>query len=413
MSTKKNSTSPKKSKSTSRKNKSSTKNVNKKSNNPLTLSIINKISPLVEELNEASEYDYDKTETDQFFSSLSAEEKSSLFLYQDSSMKINNFHRIGYDTFSELKLKKDDNYEGNDYDDNYEYKNFFDKDDDDDDHVKKDFKDYVYSFLDEIDSIDNAFTNNNCPKTTKKTILFRGTEENFTNEGNIEKSYISTTKTLEALFYMISKGDNVLSKDCCINILILDHNIPYIDLESIVERWSYQKEVLLPRGLKSEIINESDFEHNNSIFKVYIKKISLKNNDKYKLPNIQKYDGIDAKILNFFFNKQRLEIIKLSKMFLDNNDWTDEKEDFYDLLEYLYDLYNKGIIYICTKKRYNKLCKHILDTLKNIVTEMIKSNIVKDNCKPKLKKTLKTINKILKTKEQIITPKKFIEVIDC
>ena len=61
-------------------------------------------------------------------------------------------------------------------------------------------------------------------------------------------------------------GDNVLSKNCCINILVLDSNIPYIDLENIVERWSYQKEVLLPRGLKSEIINESDFEHNNSIF---------------------------------------------------------------------------------------------------------------------------------------------------
>ena len=415
MSTKKNSSSPKKSKSTSRKNKSSTKNVNKKSNNPLTLSIINKISPLVEELNEASEFDYDKTETDHFFSSLSAEEKSSLSLYQDSSIKINNFHRIGYDTLSELKLKKDDDDEGNDYDDNYEYKDFFDEDDDDDDDddVKKEFKDYVYSFLDEIDSIDNAFTNNNCPKTTKKTILFRGTQEDFTNQGNIEKSYISTTKTLEALFYMISKGDNVLSKNCCINILVLDSNIPYIDLENIVERWSYQKEVLLPRGLKSEIINESDFEHNNSIFKVYIKKISLNNNNKYNLPNIQKYDGIDPKILNFFFNKQRLEIIKISKMFLENNDWTDEKEDFYDLLEYLYDLYNKGIIYICTKKRYNTLCKHILDTLKNIVTEMIKSNIVKENCKPKLKNTLKTINKILKTKEQIITPKKFIEVIEC
>lgn len=406
------SSSRKKSSKPPRKNKSLKRNSNENSDDLLNYSIINKLSPLVEELNEAIEFDYDKTETDLFFSSLSAEERSSLILYQNSSIKINNFHRIGYDTLSDLKLKKDDNYEETDYDDKYEYKDFFDENDDDD-NVKTDFKDYVYSFLDEIESIDNAFIKSNCPKTTKKTILFRGTEENFTNEGNIEKSYISTSKTLETLFYMISKGDNILSKNCCINILVLHPNIPYIDLENIIERWSYQREVLLPRGLNSQIIKESFFEHNGTNIKVYVKNITLNNSNKYILPDIQKYDGIDPKKLSFFFKKQTEEIRKLSNMFLKNGGWTDEKEDIYELLEYLYDLSKKGIVYLCTKKRFKYECKKLLEILKRTIPEMIISNNVKDECKSNLEKTLKIINKILKTKEQIITPDKFIKITEC
>lgn len=383
----------------SHKNNSSKKSPNKKSNViSLTQSIKNNLSNTL--LTQATEFKtYDTNKHEQFLLSLSPEQRNSLNSYQKSSIKINGFHRTGYDVLSEMKLNiSDDDYDdGNDND------------------VKNDFMDLVDSFLKEINSIDSVFTKTNCPKTTDKTILFRGTEKYYgeQNKQTIEKSYISTTKSLEALFDMKSKGDEVLSKDCCINILVVDPNIPYLDLENNIERWTYQQEVLLPRGLKSQTIGNTTFEHNNSRYNVYLINVTLNKTNEYELPGIQKYDGANPKNLDFFFNEQTNEIIKLSNMFQEDKDWSDEKEDIDELLQYIYNQSNKGIKYVCTKERYKKLCNHILETLKKIIPKMIISMGVKENCKLNLPNTLDSINKILISTKKIITPTKYIEITEC
>jgi hypothetical protein len=389
-------------KSPSHKNNSSKKSPNKKSNIiSLTQSIKNNLSNAL--LTQASEFKiYDRNKHEQFLLSLSSEQRNSLNSYQNSSIKINSFHRTGYDVLSEIKLNNTDDYYDN-------------EEDDDDNNDKKEFIDLVDSFLKEINSIDSVFTNTNCPKTTDKTILFRGTEKYYGNQNKktIEKSYISTSKSLEALFDMKTRGDEVLSNDCCINVLVVDPNIPYLDLENNIERWSYQQEVLLPRGLKSKTIGNTTFEHNNSKYNVYLMHITLNKRNEYKLPDIQKYDGAHPKNLDFFFNEQTNELIKLSNMFQEEQDWSDEKEDIDDLLQYIYDQSNKGIKYVCTKERYKKLCNYILETLKKIIPKMMISMSVKDNCKLNLPKTLDSINKILISTKKIITPTKYIKIAQC
>jgi len=218
---------------------------------------------------------------------------------------------------------------------------------------------------------------------------------------------------MEALFDMkFVKGDvEILSNDCCVNILILDPNIPYLDLENNNDRWKYQEEVLLPRGLIIETIEESTTKYNEQNFKVYINRVMINNNEKvYTIPEIPKDNSIDIKKIKFIIDEQRNEIIKLSKMFVDTMEWTDEKEDIDDLILYIYDLDKKSIF---TEEDYNTICKRILNTLKNTIPAMMESNIVRDECKPNLKPALDKVEEILSNKEPVITPEQFIEVNEC
>jgi hypothetical protein len=182
-------------------------------------------------------------------------------------------------------------------------------------------------------------------------------------------------------------------------------------LENNSDRWKYQEEVLLPRGLNSEIIEESIIKYNSVDFKVYVMRVMLSNNETvYNVPELPNNDSVDIKNIKFIIDEQRSEIINLSNMFIDTGDWTDEKEDINELIEYIYDLKKKGSF---TQEDYSKICKKILNTLKIAISGMIESDSVIDECKINLKPALDKVEEILNSEEQLITPERFVEVKKC
>jgi hypothetical protein len=368
---------------------STKKKRNQNKSNSNSKSPINKSKTLKSKLNkDAIIFDeYDETLNNTFISSLNKNEKNVINYYQGGSSLLNGFLRDGYNYLSKMNKKTII----------YELK-------------KNSLKSAIKELTKKINLLDKVFTKTDCPKTTQDTILYRGTDKFYPG---INKGYTSCSKTMEALFDMkFVKGDvEILSNDCCVNILILDPNIPYLDLENNNDRWKYQEEVLLPRGLIIETIEESTTKYNEQIFKVYINRVMINNNEKvYTIPEIPKDNSIDIKKIKFIIDEQGNEIIKLSKMFVDTMEWTDEKEDIDDLILYIYDLDKKSIF---TEEDYNTICKRILNTLKNTIPAMMESNIVRDECKPNLKPALDKVEEILSNKEPVITPEQFIEVNEC
>jgi len=369
------------SQSRSRSSKSRTPSKSKTLFNELSKTLNNN---LIKEAIQFTEYD-EKVNND-YRLSLTKPEKSSINYYQESSSLINGFLRKGYQFLSEFKKETIINNLG-----------------------KSTFNSSVKELIKKINLIDKAFTKENCPKTTQNTILYRGSDKLYNDVNN---GYTSCSKSIEALFEMnFLKGDIILSRNCCINVLIIDENIPFLDLENNNDRWKYQEEVLLPRGLNVEVLEESTINYNSVDFKVYVMRVMLKNNETvYNIPELPMDDTVDMKIINFIIHEQRSEIINLSNMFIDNEEWTDEKEDINDLIEYIYDLEKKSVF---TQEQYSKICKKILNMLKNAIPAMMESAIVRDECKLHLKPALDKVEEILNTEEQLITSRSFIQVKKC
>lgn len=333
--------------------------------------------------------EYNEKINNDFVLSLKPNEKKAINYYQESSSLINGFLRKGYQFLSEFKKKTINKNLG-----------------------KTNINSSVKELISKINSIDKAFSKTTCPKTTQPTILYRGTDKLY---NGINNAYTSCSKSIEALFDMnFVKGDTILSDNCCINILIVDPNIRYLDLENNSERWKYQQEVLLPRGLNIEVIEESTINYNDKKIKVYVTRVMINNNENgniYVLPELPKDDRVDMTKMNFIINEQRFEIVKLSDMFTDTAGWPDEKEDINDLIEYIYDLEQKGTF---TQEDYSRICKKILNTLKTAIPGMIGNDtIVRVECKPNLQLVLDKVEELLSTQEQLITPERFIEVKEC
>ena len=368
---------------------SSSKKSSRSSSSPKPKTLLN---ILLETLNndlikDSEQYnEYNETLSNDFIKTLSKPEKTSINYYQENSSLINGFLRKGYQFLSEFKKETIINNLG-----------------------KTNFNSAIKGLISKINSIDKSFINIKSPKTTHKTILYRGTDKLYSG---INNGYISCSKSIETLFDMnFVKRDRILSSNCCINVLIVDQNIPYIDLEQNSERWKYQKEVLLPRGLNIEIIEESTIKYKEIDFKVYVMRVMINNNENvYKIPELPKDDRVDRKIMNFIIDEQRTEIIKLSNMFKGPDEWSDEIEDINDLIEYIYDLEK---ISTFTQEQYKNICKKILNTLKKTIPAMMESKIVRDECKPNLRPVLDKVEELLSREEQIITPTDFIEVKSC
>ena len=323
-----------------------------------------------------------------YLSKLIKSEKAAVNYYQDNSTLINGFLRKGYSFLSEFNKTTIINDLG-----------------------KSNFKTAIKELINKINAIDHAFSKTNCPKTTQNTILYRGSNALY---AGINKGFISSSKSIEAIFDMnFVKGDKILSDSCCLNVLVVDKNIPYLDLENNNEKWSYQKEVLLPRGLIVEVVEESTFQYNKTDFKVYVMHVMINNDENvYTLPELPQDDSVDMAKINFIIHNQRMEIVNLSNMFMDTNEWPDEKEDINDLIEYIYDLEKKGIF---TEEQYNSICNKILNTLKKSVPEMMKSSLVRDECKPVLQEVLDKVDEMLSTENALITFNKdnYIKVKEC
>lgn len=330
--------------------------------------------------------EYNEKANNDYRVSLTKAQKTAINYYQEGSSMVNGFLRKGYQFLSEFKKTTIIN-----------------------DVKANNYNNAIKTLIKNIILIDKAFTKENCPKTTQNTILYRGSDKLY---NGLNKGYTSCSKSIEALFEMnFLKGDTILSGNCCINVLIVDQNIPFLDLENNNDRWKYQQEVLLPRGLSVEVLEESMINYNSVDFKVYVMRVMLNNNETvYNLPELPNDDRVDMKIINFIINEQRFEIIKLLNMFIDNEEWTDEKEDINDLILYIYDLEKKGTF---TQEPYSNICKKILNTLKNTVPAMMESSIVRDECKTNLQPVIDRVDEILSTEEKLITPGIFIEVKEC
>jgi hypothetical protein len=307
--------------------------------------------------------------------SLNKTEKNAVNIYQSGSLEINGFLRKGYSFFTSKDQKN------------------------------------IKGVLDNIHTLDRIFNKENCPKTSGDTILYRGTPEFYQG---VNKAYTSCSKSIDALLEMqFAHHDTILSvsRGCCINVFIMDENIPYLDLEHYSKQWEYQREVLLPRGLtaireKEEIVNYK-WKATSFNLKTYTMRISISG-----LPQLPVDDRIaDTKAKNnFLLEKQRTEIIKIYNMFADGSDYTDEKDDMSELLEYLYDWSERGMT---TTIQYKEISDKILNTLKTALPGMKTSDIVKESCKQHIDEILEQVNSILESEEKLVTAKNYIKVKEC
>jgi hypothetical protein len=128
-----------------------------------------------------------------------------------------------------------------------------------------------------VAGLDSVFNHPACPRFSKATILFRGGNLDFEYKQVVEKgeplqkSFISTTKKINTLFDIIpyivyTPGQKLSGMPIVINILIVDADIPYIDLYNEKSRSidQIQDEILLPRGLTFEYIATSTYAYNDT-----------------------------------------------------------------------------------------------------------------------------------------------------
>jgi hypothetical protein len=315
-----------------------------------------------------------------FLNLLNKKEKNAVTVYQSGSLEINGFLRKGYNYFDLKEQKK------------------------------------IKGVLDNIHTLDSIFNKDACPKTSGETILYRGTPAFYKG---LNSAYTSCSKSIDALFKMkFEKKDTSIlsflssSELCCINVLKVDENIPYLDLEHYSKEWEYQREVLLPRGLIATMEKEEMVEHviNGKFkykFKTYTMRISMPG-----LPELPVDDRIpDTKSKNkFLLEKQRTEIIKIYNMFAEGSDYRDEKDDMSELLEYLYNWSERGMT---TTSQYKQISDKILNTLKTVLPEMKTSPIVKESCKKNIDEILEQVNSILESEEKLIVPENYIQVKEC
>ncbi len=335
------------------------------------------------------------------------EEKiNSLNEYQNKSTVINDFLRDELSNYCEKNIR----------------------DDSEEDFIE-DMENDIEYVVDCIKELDELFMDSKVPIFDDQTVLFRGTDKYYSDE--MSKAYISTTKTIDHLFYMMENGDEFVSNkaQCCLNVLIIDkkHKIPYLDLEvtpseNSHSKWGYQQEVLLPRGLKTDLLGEYTYNYAGIDFKTYVYKVKTVDNKEYKIPdNLDNYDHHNAEIkvesedVNFLITNQKKEIDNiLSYATLSNQeDMQTFYEEFQMIDEYITSMAYSGMIYFCTKKVYIKKCEIILTKLKEIVY-MLKTvdNLCKPHCKDKLSDIQYKIDEMLKN-EDYITSSNYIAIPKC
>jgi len=125
-----------------------------------------------------------------------------------------------------------------------------------------------------VDGLDRIFNHPLCPRFGITTILFRGGNMDFEYDQVVEKreplqkSFISTTKTINNLFTIIPNTIQLEDRSfkeipIFINILFVDPGIPYLDLyneeEGVRDIDRMQDEILLPRGLTYEYAGRSTY----------------------------------------------------------------------------------------------------------------------------------------------------------
>ena len=234
-----------------------------------------------------------------------------------------------------------------------------------------------------VHNIDQAFVSEATTTFDKKTVLFRGTEyhnykESSTVPQNITASFTSTTKSLDSVLEFINKEDR-----CCLNILIVDAGVPYLDMELNQDYWKQQREVLLPRGLKMELIDETEYMFDDSgFYKTYIYHVTTIELGKYSIPAPN--PALDINQVEFYEYARLVPLFQRVPLLLDlilnhlknkslaNAVSVDKIKDL--ILRY----YNTGIQYKIPKAKYNALKEEVWKELKYFFDLHIQTNNIKN-----------------------------------
>jgi hypothetical protein len=316
------------------------------------------------------------------YDSFSKEEKDSIATYQNFSNSTNGFLRDSFNFYSDTPLDNDISMS--------EAKEAFM---DETEYVSKEK-------LDDIKNLDNLFLHK-CPKFTRKTVLIRGTDD-FYPEG---KGYTSTTKNFGTLFTMIEHGDKFLSvrKKCCINVLIVDENIPYLDLEIEGSKWAYQQEILLPRNLSFAVVGESSYEYRSVVYQVGLKdefrtghEYAILESDYQRLDIDNKSLFIDKNTLMFLLKNQRDEMGKLFQCLKNDSPLTEDVAQDMSSIHYALADYTKtNLIFLCTKEKYLEICEYFLVEVKQVLSFVEENNIVKDEYVEKVRQITQQVDGLM------------------
>lgn len=328
----------------------------------------------------------------EYNSKLTKEEKTALIAYQTKSIPINGFLREGFDYYSMDRADTDIDF---------------------DDAGEAFVEDTTYDSedaLEKIQNIDNVFLNK-CPRFAKRTVLFRGTPEKYDEE--VSKGYISTTKQFETLFDMLKKGDDFLSKrrNCCMNLLIVNEGIPYLDLEIQGSKWAYQQEILIPRKLRCQCIDETEYRRNDVTYKVYVYHVTMPG-DVISYTDYSDYDihngylFAEPENVNFLLHDQVKEIDGIMRFI---NETADEslRDEFLGKIEWLLhtmqDYESRNLIYLCSTGLYSEIRRTFLMELGSIIDYALQHHLVKEDGVESMKLVRKQIDALLNT-ETVITP---------
>lgn len=241
-----------------------------------------------------------------------------------------------------------------------------------------------------IHTLDFIFENALCPTFQTKTVLFRGTDhpyekDDITKTGQpavLMKSYVSTTKTLENLFAMYNKGDKILSKKdrCCVNALIVDEGVPYLDLEIAGNPWAYQQEVLLPRGLELVLLGEDKYTFESVDYTMYFYRVRL-HGTPYHAPDLDLSFGtlVDPQKMLSLLTVQKQLISELpDHIQIEQTGISKKIMDKMEQIEWQLDTYSTNVIkYVCRKERYVSICNYLLHELQEINALVLENHLQK------------------------------------
>ena len=333
----------------------------------------------------------------------------SLNVYQEWSMYINGFLRYGFDYLLEYNLDSIFNSE--------KLRGLFNPIDEEDEEIAQ-TEDRILEIIDELEfenklskkqikyveyglniflkygsknilkyvhNIDQAFVSDATTVFDKKTILFRGTEDHNYKESstvpqNITASFTSTSKSLDSVLEFINKEDR-----CCLNILIVDAGVPYLDMELNQDYWKHQREVLLPRGLKMELIDETEYMFDDSgFYKTYIYHVTMVEPGKYSVPapnpalDINQAEFYEyARFAPLFQKVPRL--LDLILKILKNKSLENAAVIVDKIKDLILRYYNTGIQYKIPKAKYNALKEEVWKELNAFFDLQIQTNNIKPN----------------------------------
>jgi hypothetical protein len=242
-----------------------------------------------------------------------------------------------------------------------------------------------------INIIDNIMINK-APVIKQDTIVYRGTKNAKKDDPylGINKGYISTSKTLDAL---TKNTWRFLENECCLYKIVLKKGVPYINLSKISyfgeQHSENQEEILLPRGLKTTLESVSETEIQGNKYKTYNVNIGLDNQETYSVEPIENSQQIQEMFtifqkVNILFDiaMQMNKISQDPQQNIENREKTqdilgEDDFDFYNVnMETIDDLLMQKYPFTTTIIDYNNYLNDLLASLRKVIRQEDNNSIV-------------------------------------